>query len=172
MWLSGGIEGMAVPIQKSSDPTAMMFSAQSLQKFVSSFENRADPTSDAELFHGQFIAAPVLLALSMELALKAWWTREVNGINVPKTHDLLELFDGLPEQTRTRLENSHPELPNPSHPKLSPVREGLRSILASNRTKFVEWRYQHELSRGMFPDGPFNEALSSVIEEFFKITAR
>jgi hypothetical protein len=162
---------MTVRKQKISDPDSMMFSAQSLQKLVSSFENRADPTSDANLFQGQFIAAPVLLTLSMELALKAWWTREVKVTNVPKTHDLLKLFDGLPEQARIRLENSHPELPNPSHPKLPPVRKGLRSILASNRTKFVDWRYQHELSRGMFPNGPFNEALSSVIEEFFKRTA-
>ena len=162
---------MTIRKPKTSDPDSMMFSARSLQQVVNSFENGTDPTLDAYLFQGQFIAAPVLLALSMELALKAWWTREVKHRSVPKTHDLLKLFDGLPEQTRTRLENSHPELPNPSHPKLPPVREGLRSILTSNSAKFVEWRYLHELSSGMFPNGEFNDALSSVIEEFFKRTA-
>ena len=155
---------------KFSDPDSIMQSALSLQKVVNSFEIGNDLLSDDYLFQGQFIAAPILLTLSMELALKAWWTREVKGINVPKTHDLLKMFDGLPEPTRIRLENSHPELPNPTHPKLPPIREGLRSILASNSAKFVEWRYQHELSSGMFSNGPFNEALSSVIGEFFKRT--
>ena len=43
-------------------------------------------------------------------------------------------------------------------------------MLASNNTTFVDWRYLHELSRGSFPSGEFNEALSSVIGEFDRAT--
>ena len=166
------IEGKTFRKQKNSDPISMMFNAQALQKFVNSIEVGNDPISDPHIFKGQFIAVPVLLALSMEVALKAWWVREVKDKELPKTHDLLKLFDGLPEQTRIRLENSHPVLLNPDHPKLPPFRQGLRSLLASNSAKFVEWRYPHEILHSSFPNGEFKAALSSVIDEFFKEVAR
>ena len=91
----------------------MMFSARALQELVGSFGNRADPSSNVFLFQGQFIAAPVLLAFAMELTLKAWWARENKDSDVPRTHDLLKLFDRLKEDTRTRLERAHPEIPHP-----------------------------------------------------------
>ena len=143
----------------------MMFAARALQELVKSFRDGVDSSSNAALFEGQFIASPVLLSLSMELALKAWWARENKDGEVPKTHDLLELFDKLNEGTRTRLESAHPEIP-PHLPGLQPIRRGLRSLLASNNTAFVEWRYLHERSRARFPNGEFNEALSSVIGQF------
>jgi hypothetical protein len=142
-----------------------MFSARALQELVRSFGNRADPSSNALLFQGQFIAAPVLLTFAMELALKAWWARENKDSDVPKSHDLLKLFDGLNEDTRTRLESAHPEVPHPLR-GFPPIRPGLRSMLDSNSTAFVEWRYLHERSGARFPDGEFDEALSSVIGEF------
>ncbi|MEM7120563.1 MAG: HEPN domain-containing protein [Pseudomonadota bacterium] len=143
----------------------MMFSARALQELIRSFGNSVDPSSNAALFEGQFIARPVLAAFAMELALKAWWAKENKDSDIPKTHDLLKLFDGLNEETRTRLESAHPEIPHPCR-GLSPIRPGLRSILDSNSDAFVEWRYVHELSSARFPDGEFNEALSSVIKEF------
>lgn len=145
----------------------MMYYALALQKLVRSFEKGVDTPSKAALFDGQFIAGPVLLTLSMELALKAWWAKENKDNDVPKSHDLLKLFDGLNEDTRTRLETAHPEVPNP-YRGLPPIRSGLRSTLASNRSVFVEWRYLHELSSAWFPEGEFDEALSSVIGEFYR----
>lgn len=136
----------------------MMFSARGLQELVKSFRTRADPSSNAALFHGQFVAVPVLLTFAMELALKAWWARENKDCDVPKTHNLLKLFDGLNENARTRLEHAHPEIPN-MHPGLQPIRPGLRSMLASNSATFIEWRYQYERRQGRFPEGEFDEAL-------------
>ncbi|WP_299616741.1 hypothetical protein [Pelagibius sp.] len=101
----------------------------------------------------------------MELALKAWWAKENKDSDVPKTHDLLKLFDGLNKDARTRLESAHPEVPHPLR-GFPPIRPGLRSMLGSNNTAFVEWRYLHERSSARFPDGQFDEALSSVIGEF------
>jgi len=143
----------------------MMFSARALQELVRSFGDGVDPSSNAALFEGQFIARPVLLTFAMELALKAWWAKENMGSEVPKTHDLLKLFDGLNEDTRTRLEIAHPEIPHP-YRGFSPIRVSLRSMLDSSSDAFVEWRYLHELSSARFPIGEFNEALSSVIGEF------
>ena len=148
----------------------MMFSARALQELVRSFGNDVDPSSNAALFEGQFIARPVLLTFAMELALKAWWAKENKDSDIPKTHDLLKLFDGLNEGTRTRLESSHPEIPHP-YRGLPPIRPSLRSMLESNSDAFVEWRYLHELSSARFPIGEFNKALSSVIGEFDR-TAR
>ena len=143
----------------------MTLYARGLQELVRSFENGADPSSNVALFEGQFIAGPVLLAFAMELVLKAWWAKENKDSEIPKTHDLLKLFDRLSEDTRTALESAHPEIPHP-HPGFPPIRPGLRSMLASNSAAFVEWRYLHERSRARFPSGEFNEALSSVIREF------
>ena len=148
----------------------MMFSARALQELVRSFGNRADPSSNVALFEGQFIAGPVLLTFAMELALKAWWARENKDSDIPKTHDLLKLFDGLNEDTRTSLESANPEVPSPSR-GFRPLRSGLRSLLEANSDAFVEWRYLHELSLARFPNGEFDEALSSVIREFDR-TAR
>jgi hypothetical protein len=161
---------MASKKQKISAPDEMMFSARALQALVRTFGEGVAPSSNATLFQGQFIAGPVLLTLAMELALKAWWAKENKDSEIPKTHDLLRLFDGLSEDTQTGLESTYPEVPHPIR-GLPPVRQGLRSMLASNSAAFVEWRYLHELSRAGFPHGEFNEALSSVISEFDR-TAR
>ena len=75
----------------------MMIYARGLQELVRSFKNDVDPSSNVALFEGQFIAGPVLLAFAMELALKAWWAKENKNSDIPKTHDLLKLFDGLNE---------------------------------------------------------------------------
>ena len=156
--------------QQRSDPDSIMFSARALQELVRSFGNRADPSSNPFLFEGQFIAAPVLLALAMELALKAWWAKENMDREVPKIHDLLKLFDRLNEDTQTRLESAYPEIPSPLR-GFQPIRPGLRSMLESHRTAFIDWRYLHELRTARFQDGQFGEALSSVIAEFDR-TAR
>lgn len=148
----------------------MMFAARALRELVRSLRNDVDPSANAALFEGQFIARPVLLALAMELALKAWGARENENGAIPKTHDLLKLFDGLNEDTRTRLESALPEIPHPCR-GFRPIRPGLRSMLDCNRDAFVQWRYLHEHSSARFPDGEFNEALSSVIGEFDR-TAR
>ena len=80
---------------------------------------------------------------------------------------VLLLFDGLNEDTRTRLESAHPEIPSLLG-DFWPIQQGLRSMLESHKTAFIDWRYLHELRSARFPDGVFNEALSSVIAEFHR----
>jgi len=150
-----------------TDADSIMMSARSLQTLVNSFGEGADPSSNILLFKGQFIAAPVLLALAMELALKAWWVRGNKYCDVPKTHDLLKLFDGLSEDTRIKLERAYPEIPHPLQ-GFQPIRQSLRSLLTTNKTAFVEWRYLHEISGASFPHGEFGEALTAVVNEFIR----
>ena len=57
------------------------------------------------------IAVPVLLALAIELALKALQWNERDGGHPAQTHDLLVLFKGLRKDTRERIEANMPEVP-------------------------------------------------------------
>lgn len=147
------------------DADTMIFTARSLHELTCSFDNGADISANPYLFSGKLVAGPVLLTLAMELALKAWWIVENEERKPLRTHDLVKLFDGLPERARTRLEIAYPEIPN-THPELQPIRLGLRSLLDTTKSKFVEWRYPHEMQHAEFPNGEFGEALSTVIKEF------
>ncbi|MEM8792922.1 MAG: hypothetical protein AAGE80_14980 [Pseudomonadota bacterium] len=151
--------------RKATDANSIMFDAQSLYALVELCDGTTISTQNHFLFRGQFIASPVLLSFAMELALKAWWVRENVSRDVPKTHNLLKLFNGLSDETRGRLESAHPEIPN-MHKALAPVRRGLKSLLEANQSKFVEWRYLYEMSRGSFPTGEFSEALSAVFADW------
>ena len=89
-------------------PNEIMDSAIALQRVVLNFEETHGGNFDKDLFLGQFIAEPVLLALSMELALKAWWSRSNPNLAPLRTHDLLKIFEKLPIQTQLHLEYAHP----------------------------------------------------------------
>ena len=151
-----------------SDPTSLMFNAKSLQQVAETIAVKANPEKEPYLFQGQCIASPVLLAFSMELALKAWRSREAENQKVPKTHDLLKLFDGLSEDAQLCLDEAFPVIPN-VHPQLPPIRPGLRSILSSHKDAFVIWRYVHERRQARFEDGIFNDALTAVIDTFVQM---
>lgn len=47
---------------------------------------------------------PMLLALSMEFALKAWFVWDHNTLKTKRTHDLLKLFELLNATTKERLD--------------------------------------------------------------------
>ena len=87
------------------------------------------------------------------------------GGTAAKCHDLLELFDRLPEGTRRRLEQKMPTVPD-VHPELPPVYPGIREALEANRTLFVEWRYVYE-RLGAYPEtAVLKEALAAMIDTF------
>ena len=119
--------------------------------------------TEALLFHGLILAIPTLLGLATELALKGLLMREVGA--APQSHDLIELFDQLPERTRRRLEEKMPGVP-PVHPQLPSVFPGIREVLEENRTLFVEWRYLHERFHATTETSVLKEALSAIIDTF------
>lgn len=129
-------------------------------------ENSASPESDHLAFWGECIAATVLMALAMEIALKAWQCRERNG-EYDRSHDLLELFNGLGKKTQSQLEAKMPDLPDPwLGPKAPLARKGLKKTLSYNRKAFECWRYIHESRFESFESSQFKVALSAVIEAY------
>ena len=61
--------------------------------------------ADMEL--DKFMSAPILMALATEIALKSLQCQEQKRPPM-HTHDLLKLFEGLSENTQTRLEEGLP----------------------------------------------------------------
>ena len=108
-----------------NNPDLMMIRANELRRLV---EHLDAEQRDGVWREGTSVAVPVLLSLAVEIGLKAWHRREGNESPV-KTHDLLELFDGLGEKTRRRLEDKMPEVPDPVA-GLPPYYPGIRDALS------------------------------------------
>ncbi|WP_109468860.1 hypothetical protein [Albibacillus kandeliae] len=112
---------------------------------------------------------PMLLALSMELALKAWFVFDHDNSNVLKSHDLTKLFDALLPESQRRLDLEFKRSVIPHHPSLFFVDYGIRDILTQNKNAFIDWRYLHEARRSMmFDQRTFEATLEMVLREFRK----
>ncbi|MCY4003427.1 MAG: hypothetical protein OXF33_06960 [Rhodospirillales bacterium] len=108
------------------------------------------------------IAVPVLLALSIELALKALQWNERGGRQPAHTHDLLVLFKGLKKDTRERIEANMAEVPG-ILPEL-PRRPGIRTALSRARNAFIDWRYPYE-HRGLIVEtAELKTALNAILD--------
>ena len=141
-----------------NDPLHMMSRANDLGLLVEHLEAEK---SDGEWRRGTFVAVPVLLSLAVEIGLKAWHC--IEGSPVPKTHDLLKLFDGLGENTRRRLEDRMPEVPSPMPDW--PIRPGIRDALSQHRNLFEEWRYPYEHSALFAQTHVLQTALKVIVDE-------
>ena len=121
-------------------------------------------------------AAPMLLAFSMERALKAWHLR-TTGEAAKRMHRLLALYEALPEEVREYLDEAvgtvsrPPRLPYLS--KTGPERSRLAEVLGVHDTAFQDWRYPEEVLAGQespkglfFETGEHEAALDAVIKAF------
>ena len=142
----------------------MIRRARSLGRLVEEIEKARGHrgSADALLFEGSSVAVPVLLSLATEIALKAWQYRERNGAP-DRTHDLLELFDGLGDSAQKRLRERMPEIDDPLMP---PIYRGMRSVLSQSSRMFVEWRYPHEHGSLWADTGPLKMALDAIIAAY------
>lgn len=112
---------------------------------------------------------PMLLALSMELALKAWFVFDHDDPNVVKSHDLTKLFDALLPESQQRLDDEFKRSVNPRHPSVLFIDYGIRDILSQHKDAFVDWRYLHEAKKTMmFDQSVFEATLEMVLREFRK----
>ena len=143
-----------------NNPLLMMTRANDLGRLAEHLEAEE---RDGVWKEGTSIAVPVLLSLAIEIGLKAWHHREGNESPV-RTHDLLELFDSLGENTRRRLEDRMPEVPGimPDWP----VHPGIRTALRQNRHIFTEWRYAHEHNSLFAPTGVLKAALKAIVDAY------
>lgn len=127
-------------------------------------DGKAPKPWDSRLTEGKFVAVPVLLALSTEIALKAWQCRERNG-SPNQTHDQLKLFLGLGADAQRQLSEKMPEYPSPL-PGFPPAYPGMKNALSSCRNIFAEWRYSHEVRHLRAETGVLKTALSAIIAAY------
>ena len=86
------------------------------------------------------------------------------SVKPERTHDLLELFDGLEQETRNRLGARMPEVPGaPGRP---PIRPGLREVLSFHGHAFEHYRYLYEDFRGVFKTPELEQALTAIIQVY------
>ncbi len=111
---------------------------------------------------------PMLLALSMELALKAWLVFDHNTAEVKKSHNLLKLFDGLKQDSRQKLDTEFRRSVAPRHPNALYVDYGIRNVLSQHKNAFVDWRYTHENKGVNFHISTFKATLEMILNEFRK----
>ena len=144
-----------------NNPDLMMIRANELGRLV---EHLDAEQRDGVWREGTSVAVPVLLSLAVEIGLKAWHRKEGNRSPV-KSHDLLELFDGLGENTKRRLEDKMPEVPGPM-PEF-PIYPGIRNALRQNKDIFTEWRYAHEHDALFAETGVLKAALKAIVDAYF-----
>lgn len=112
---------------------------------------------------------PMLLALAMELALKAWFVFDHDNPEVAKTHDLLKLFESLKPESQERLDAEFRISVAPYHPSGFFVPDGIRHILHQHKDAFADWRYLYETQKSMtFDTAAFEATLEMVLREFRK----
>ncbi len=108
----------------------------------------------------------MLLALAMELALKAWWVFDHDDPEVPRSHDLAVLFDKLKPESQERLDGEFKRSVVPHHPDFLFVDYGIRHVLYQHKDAFIDWRYLHETKSTSFEHGVFVETLEMVLRVF------
>jgi hypothetical protein len=112
---------------------------------------------------------PMLLALSMELALKAWWVFDHDDANVMRSHNLVRLFDALKPESQQVLDAEFKRTIVPYHPNGLYLDYGIRHMLEQHKSAFVDWRYLHEpQTTRRFDLSAFEATLEMVLSEFTK----
>ena len=154
-------------LDPNSHPDTMMYNAASLQALVRHLEIHCDTGSNEySISKGSFLAVPILLVLATEIALKAW--RCFEGDTSPvKEHDLVNLYNGLSQQTKSAIAANCPvyflpgdiPIPDPKNPTI------LR-ILQYHRDTFVHWRYIHETLTGFAEPPAMDTALTAIIQTY------
>ncbi len=112
---------------------------------------------------------PMLLALSMELALKAWFVFDHDDPDFIRSHNLMKLFDGLKPESQQKLDVEYKSSVAPHHPSDFYIDHGIRDILDQHQDAFTDWRYLHEAEKSMmFDQSAFEATLEMVLQEFKK----
>lgn len=109
---------------------------------------------------------PMLMALAMELALKAWITLD-QGSKIIREHNLSKLFSMLrPEQQEKIEKDLRISCPWYNSSPLDPLGMDAASILDHHADAFVKWRYMHEMSHGSFSTSDMENVFESVLRLF------
>ena len=170
---------------KSWNADSMIKNAKALQRVVKELRKiGSEPCpQDQLLFQGRFLAIPNLLSLATEIALKAWQCRERQKAP-ERTHDLLDLFHSLEQNTQEMLEARMRKLSpysvgaeQPGMQNLDPIEQEmfvatmhpLRDVLRSHSDANVRWRYLYEETfSAQFKISEIDRALTMIIDAYEK----
>lgn len=112
---------------------------------------------------------PMLLALAMELALKAWYVFDHDTTKVIRSHNLAKLFVGLKPESQNKLDTAFRRSVAPNHPILFDTDYGILDVLEHHAEAFVDWRYLYENQKPLsFNQSAFVATLEMVLHEFRK----
>lgn len=142
--------------------------AKAILRKTQSFPTREVGKHEDWSEHEAIGVEPMLLALAMELALKAWFVFDYDDPNV-RGHNLLKLFEKLKPQSREKLEAEFKRSVAPYHPNLLYLDYSIRHLLTQHQTAFTDWRYLHEPKEPMmFEQSAFEATVEMVLREFEK----
>ncbi|ODT68573.1 MAG: hypothetical protein ABS75_20110 [Pelagibacterium sp. SCN 63-23] len=143
--------------------------ARSILRKTLTFEDSGFAQSDDWEEYNHIGVEPMLLALSMELALKAWLVFDINDAKRIQSHDLIDLFERLTPESQEKLDTEFKRSVRPAHPNGLFLDYGIRHLLYQHKSAFVDWRYLHEGGKSMkFEQGAFTATLEMVLREFRK----
>ena len=114
---------------------------------------------------------PMLLALAMELALKAWYVWDHDRHDPIKSHNLLKLYEALSNTSKEKLNSKYKEKVAPYQAWGDVMDYNISDTLEWHKNAFVEWRYLHEpRTDGIsFDYSTFVATLELVLDEFGKL---
>ena len=152
--------GLTIGVKLADSATALLQRVEAFKKETPEFPEEWDLRAHIGI-------NPMLLALSMELALKAW---HVFDHDTPKIrgHDLSELFEGLKQESQNRLDVEFKRSVAPLHPDIFYVDHGIKNVLGQHKSAFIDWRYTHETKSISFHESTFIATLEMVLSEFRK----
>ncbi|CDZ50434.1 hypothetical protein [Neorhizobium galegae] len=128
-----------------------------------------DSFGNSDLSEGNHIGVePMLLALSMELALKAWIVFDHDDPKRIYSHDLSELFGLLKPESQVKLGAEFKRSVAPYYPNILFIDYDITNMLYQHKDAFKDWRYLHEPKNTMFERGVFEATLEMVLREFQK----
>lgn len=153
---------LTIAIRIADAAKAILLKTKSFPELEVSAENELNE-------FGHVGVEPMLLALSMELALKAWFVFDYDNPNVKKTHNLIDLFDLLKPESQQTLNTEFKKSVVPYHPNFLHIDYDIRDILHQHQNTFTDWRYLHEAKKSMmFDQNEFEVTLEMVLREFRK----
>lgn len=136
---------------------------------VQTFENGFLKKEEERSSRAHVWIEPMLLALSMELALKAWFMFDFDITDTRKTHHLGKLFDALKPDSQIKLNAEFKNSVAPSHyPRFLYSDIGIKDVLDHHANAFVDWRYLHEATQLYFDQSAFTATLEMILSEISK----
>ena len=114
---------------------------------------------------------PMLLALSMELALKAWYAFESDCVSPVRTHYLTKLFKKLKVETQEELDKEFKNIADAMYPSIFEKNHNIMDFLEQHADAFIKWRYIHEYKgpeSTTFDTTLFIATVEMILREFKK----